>query len=125
MARELQKFTSEFGEFWVEIEDLSVSNNSEDDDGFRDYHKEDKGEKSVVNKATKKFRDTIEGIIPMVKELQSITQGINLKEVEVEVGLQFKKELDLFVVSGGANINFKVKFKWEVGAASPSGPVNT
>ena len=115
MARELLELTTDHGSFWVEIEVDSEKSEVADSDGLTKVSRPDKGEKSRTERLKAKFDDTIEGIIPMIKGLKNLTKDIDLKEVEVEVGVQFKKEVNVFVVSGGANIDFKVKFKWDVG----------
>jgi hypothetical protein len=122
MPKELQKFATEYGDFWIEVEIPEGRDNQDQTQskrGLRDISVTQDADLARLRgnqsfEIPVDFGLSLEGIMPMIKKIRDLASSVQLKGVEIELGAKFAKKVNLFVVSGGADVDFKIKFKWEI-----------
>lgn len=102
MEKRIYIFESDFGPIYIETEPAKsvgkIPANA--------------SKKSWV-KINKRFEDAIKSVESMYKAMLAIAHKVSPDEVSIEVGVKFKAEASLFVVSTGSDIDFKVNMKWK------------
>ena len=83
---------------------------AEDDDGIQQISG---GEGEIVNRVEKSMgtveKMLIQSVQPVVNAYNILNQDIVLEKAEVEIGIGFSAEGNIFVAKGSTNANLKVK----------------
>lgn len=129
MPKILQKFTTDDGDFWMEI-DLTDAEFQKYQASTQESGKIPVGNDFItmdpsVNWSPEKFDVSALSLVPLFKSLQKVIKTVSPSGFEIEAGVKFKKSLNALFISGGADVDFKIKLKWDVhndGASTPNNP---
>ncbi len=129
MPKVLQKFTTDDGDFWMEIElseedykqlqSESPENNSDKETGKIPIANDILSTNQMVNWTPEKFDKSVLSIVPLFKSIQKVLSEVSPSEYEIEAGIKFNKRINALFISGGADFDFKVKLKWQVEKKDP------